>query len=317
MANSNLFLPDVTEAQISENLNKAKDYLEEALDSHRNRRQIELLQKLVSQNSGKKPPVWVFSTGRCGTFALHSFMQKSDSIAPYHRRGRPLFNRNEVFYGFAFGLCNPQWVEEACFDYLTDQTIGELISSQLCERQFVSLDNHQTAWIPIILKAFPDAEFVHLIREPRDEISSWAKKNLYNHNQITPVMIPRSQFGEYRSFKSAPCNLDLLVQLAWHWRVLNLYIDRSLALLGTNSFLMKSEDLYAADGKVYDELATICDLGHLDYTAFKEHLSVKHNEMSAKGPLSWVSRDSFQSGWTRPLGETHGQLMMKFGYNYI
>jgi hypothetical protein len=131
-------------------------------------------------------PVFVLSTGRCGTLALQRFLLHAAPVEPFHRaRGRFARYRNDMQilveqnYAHFEVLLNP-----ACPSARRRRTIARLRRSRmpLIERlaregrTFVELNHEFSSFGSLLVEAYPGARFVHLIRDPRHVIRSFIQK---------------------------------------------------------------------------------------------------------------------------------------------
>jgi hypothetical protein len=133
-----------------------------------------------------KSPVFVLSTGRCGTLALQRFLQRSQQIEAFHRyRGRAAKYRNDMSfvleqnYAYYHVLKSPDsGGKKRRFVVGNLQRCRRALIQRLHQegKGFVELNHEFSPFGPLLAEAFPDAKFVHLIRNPRSVVSSFMQK---------------------------------------------------------------------------------------------------------------------------------------------
>lgn len=132
-------------------------------------------------------PVFILSTGRCGTLALQRFIQQSDRLEAFHRyRGRAadyrnpmslLLEQNYTYYRVLReeGGESPE-IRATMVDRLRAAR-GGLIERLAREgKGFLELNHEFTPFAPLMPQAYPDARFIHLVRHPRRVVSSFMRK---------------------------------------------------------------------------------------------------------------------------------------------
>jgi len=140
-------------------------------------------------------PVFVLSTGRCGTLALQRVLQRSHQIEAFHRyRGRKAKYRNDMSfvleqnYAYYHVLKSPD--NSATQRWFVVRNLRRCRSALIRRLQregrgFVEFNHEFAPFGPLLAEAFPEAKFVHLVRNPRSVVSSFMQKFV-----PTPMSLP-------------------------------------------------------------------------------------------------------------------------------
>jgi Sulfotransferase family len=129
-------------------------------------------------------PVFVLSTGRCGTLSLQRFLKRSSQVEAFHRyRGRRSRYRNDMSFVLEQNLFYYRAHLE-CNERLHRRIVGHLrrsrrsLINRLAKdgRGFIELNHEFTPYGNALVEAFPEAKFVHLHRNPREVITSFMRK---------------------------------------------------------------------------------------------------------------------------------------------
>jgi len=131
-------------------------------------------------------PIFVLSTGRCGTFALQQFFQRSNECEAFHRyRGRGSKYRNDMSVVLEQNYAYYNVLRDPDCDLRVKRFIvrnlrrsrSSLMRTVLQEgRKFIELNHEFSPFGSLLLEAFPEASFVHLVRHPKAVISSFIQK---------------------------------------------------------------------------------------------------------------------------------------------
>ena len=226
-------------------------------------------------------PIFIVSSGRSGTAMLHKALSAKPDVAMHHE--------------YAVAITQPLAVRR----YL------DLIDGAGCARviaeTFGAAITHSTAsvwgdssnklsWlIPDLAAQFPDARFVHLVRDGRKVAGSYFHK-LGDENYTDratailqahydgkgappppekPYWWPLPRRGD--AFATAFRDFDQFQRICWHWAEINRVILDSLAALPQERTLFtRLEDLVQAPERV-EELMDFLGLDHTpaDFAAFQ------------------------------------------------
>jgi hypothetical protein len=131
-------------------------------------------------------PIFMLSTGRCGTLALQRFLQRSNEIEAFHRyRGRKSKYRNDMSFVLEQNYAYYHIVQDPVCEPKRKRFIisnlrrcrAHLIEAVRQEgKKFIETNHEFSPFAPLLVEAFPDAKFVHLVRNPKSVISSFMQK---------------------------------------------------------------------------------------------------------------------------------------------
>lgn len=205
--------------------------------------------KDLSEITHKQSPVFVLSTGRAGTMLLTEILALSNSlmvehepdpILNYYSKSAWLKEMPDVFYEGVF--------EGARYEIIRNATI--------LNKVYVETNNRLTFLAPYILKRYPKARFIHLIRNQKDFVKSGLKRNWYNGDSIHDEGRIISEEGW--------SNLGNEERISWLWKETNDFIDRFFeGLPADQKIKVTSEDLFKNDA-VLQKLLFFCSAQDID-----------------------------------------------------
>ncbi len=147
--------------------------------------------------------------------------------------------------------------------------------------------------IQMLLRVFPDAQFVYVVRDPRGSIASmyrgWTDESRFQRFELPPGFAIRGYSGTHWSFGLPPGWEDLegstVAEICAHqWRLYNEYCERDLPTDPGRVLTIRYEDVVADPGPVLAELAGWAQLD--------------------PGPLQRYSRKlPVVNTWTRPSAD--------------
>jgi hypothetical protein len=183
-----------------------------------------------------KNPVFIIGSGRSGTTLLVNTLALHKDIATYPGEANDLWHPQAYPWRYSKLRASlpPMWVDPEEFSRLSLQhrsvSQTEMIRSVfggfqflMGRKCFLNKSAMLTFMIPFIVKKFPDARFVHLIRDGRAVALSYAKKQ---HRKIEDNLSTYQEKGFDYPFE------DVLVACAKSWKLQLEEVERQTKKLG-------------------------------------------------------------------------------------
>lgn len=171
--------------------------------------------------------------------------------------------------------------------------------------------------VPFLAETFPDARFVHIIRDGRDAAVSLSRKPWLQKGSDPEAdsyvfprgPYPRSWVEKHRRQEFR--DTDDVHRCIWAWRshVENAR-DGARHLDPDRYTEIRYEDLPTSHGEVAEHLADFLDLGPDARDALEEELSQAHGDSIGQ----W--RDTFDEGERRTIEAEAGELLEELGYEW-
>ncbi|MCF8241924.1 MAG: sulfotransferase [Melioribacteraceae bacterium] len=184
----------------------------------------------VHQNAA---PCFVLSTGRCGTHLLTKLLSRHQKLDVHHTPNPEL-----VYYSnYAYENYNKksETIEKvfdaARYEYIRDAFLLDL--------QFVETNNRITFFANQISNVYPNAKFIHLVRNPLAFVKSGLNRSWYSG---------KSDHDEGRiTLKSEDWEKYSTVQkIAWLWNATNVFIEDFKSSIDSEKVItIRSEDLFS------------------------------------------------------------------------
>tara|TARA_Y100001958_G_C21118313_1_gene463185 strand:- start:11 stop:877 length:867 start_codon:yes stop_codon:yes gene_type:complete len=282
--------------------------------------------------------VFILGTGRCGTKSFTKIFAKVTNTFSmhegiYHKDGKKisigdLKEINKYIY-----YESKDWkksIEEIRSSKGEAQKIvANLFRKRLdlikeCENNnlhYVDINPYGYWAIHHIIRHYPDAKFVHLIRNGYDVVKSYylRKKTTYSdHIEESKYSSIRTSAGKYLSGKPIPRdvknknlwkNYDRVQKISWFWAEVNRIIDSELNNVSDNNkFLFKLEDL---SNSTLSELLSGLEIEgtfDIDVSLVKSNTSARKFGKNALEDI-WTSEN------VDKFNKIAGKAMTHFGYN--
>lgn len=235
----------------------------------------------------KTQPFFIVSSGRSGTQMITKFFEQFENVDMHHQYMINIFQ--PIATQYHMGLISKK---DVC-DKLLDTYKSSIFYS---EKEFWGDSAHNISWIIDCLnEVFPNAKFVHLVRDGRKVVSSWYNKlsdecyddksNLVLENWVkNPKKFPKpppekkywwnipiSKNNEYNKFKK----YDQFGRICFHWKEVNrVIIQKFEKIENSRKRMYKLEELIKSPKKV-EELTKFLGI-KFDETKF-EVLKKPHN----------------------------------------
>ena len=163
----------------------------------------------------KSRPCFVLSTGRSGTMLLSRILEKCSETSVYHSPELEL----EYFSKFAYHNQD----NSALLKNIVDAARYEFIRNDyLIGNTYIETNNRITFFAYQLAELYPNARFLHLIRNPESFIRSglrrnWYQGNFHDEGRITPADGKHAE--KWTSYTQPE-------KIAWLWNETNAFIEQ-------------------------------------------------------------------------------------------
>lgn len=264
--------------------------------------------------------IFIFGTGRCGTVSFNKLFQSMQNTFSMHEG---IFHKDgaEIRIGDMKEIPKLIYYQGHFKEYLSEA--GEIKTSM--EKSFASRDRlikecqgkykiycdvnpYAHPMIKFIYKKYPDAYFIHLIRDGYDVVNSYHLREKTTY----PSGIIEKDYRGYQSGKPRPMTgdkwlkdwktFDRVEKISWFWQRVNLDIENKMKVIPeSQKILFKLENL---DNDSFSELLAKLNI---ESNFNKKILSKKYNSSNTK--LEWTEENIAK------FNKIAGSTMKKFEYN--
>jgi hypothetical protein len=121
-----------------------------------------------------------------------------------------------------------------------------------------------SGFLDVLGDVFPNLQILHVVRDPRTYVASALNWGVFSGLKglmvsVVPYWLPKPQHLRDAPFSRDPkgsassetlthSQMSPIQRLAWHWKLVNEFLDRGQALYGDRYHRIKFEDLFARDG---------------------------------------------------------------------
>jgi hypothetical protein len=198
--------------------------------------------------NAEHPCVFVLSTGRSGTATLTRFFQSADNVLTFHEPYPDLVRLTK------FGYQNYNSPE--AIDILADTFLAfreeQLNLALRYGKGYVETGLQCTFLAPAIVKLFPQAKFIHMVRNPYMVVRSGMRRN-WNaaHNLDKFRIFPGRGSPYFEKWDS----MDAFEKTIWQWAEINSWITNFINTLSDDKkFFLRAEDLFDGDKQTISNL---------------------------------------------------------------
>lgn len=163
-------------------------------------------------------PVFVLSTGRCGTKWLSELLRRDRRIRVNHSDYPELLRESRM--AFEEYAAEPRLFQEI----LRAARDGYLLDATLRGATYVETNHRITFFAHAINVVYPGARFVHLHRHPGEFVRSGIRRRWYGGSYLD---ICRPRLAESAAWQA----MNAVQKLAWLWNTTNRYCEEFLAAL--------------------------------------------------------------------------------------
>jgi hypothetical protein len=204
-----------------------------------NKRAVHLKRKQLGLTSFPQPEeifderyCFVLSTGRCGTGLITKILDKSPQLLVCHNPKPELEYVSSFIHRTSPSLESLKLsIIAARFDFF--------VNSFLVGRIFIETNNRITFFAPALAQLFPNAKFIHLIRNPADFVRSGMRRKYYKNNTVQ-----HQRFNPVNNYEWM--RMTRLEKVAWEWNEINSSIDNFKSMIHQSRMMtIKSEQLFS------------------------------------------------------------------------
>jgi hypothetical protein len=225
-------------AILKEILNLNYTYLKRKIDYSQNREKTKL--RTINEANGRLilsmfenyKPVFVLSTGRCGTKFLSFLINKSPAVSSYHEPIPTLQYFNDfVFKNQKQVLVLGKMFKAARFELILNNFIKG--------KKYFESNQCMTFFAPVISDIFKKSKFIHIIRHPGDFARSCMLRGYYDRNKLWDI--GRIKMDDKIKWKK----LSRLEKVSWLYEETNNFIEDFKENIPKDRILtLKSEALF-------------------------------------------------------------------------
>lgn len=189
--------------------------------------------KLFDEVHKNSSPCFVLSTGRCGTHLLTKLLSQQNKLDVYHE---PI---PQLIYYSKYAFTNYK-VKGNELKILIDGARYEYIrNSYLLDMHFIETNNRITFFARQLAELYPNAKFIHLVRNPIAFVKSglnrqwYTGKNSHDEGRIVGADEDWEKYSEAQ-------------KIGWLWENTNRFVEDFKVDFGENKMLfIRSEDLFS------------------------------------------------------------------------
>ncbi len=194
-------------------------------------------------------PVFVLSTGRCGTKLLTELFDELPAVKAWHEPSPELTYYSRYAFEHSTGKDEAEILTK-----VIDAARYEFIRNAfLMDKVYVETNNRITFYAFALARLYPHSRFIHLVRKPEKVVKSGLARDWYTGKTL---------YDESRPQPPAPIE-DRTAQIAWLWNETNNFIETFKESAAAGRFItVRSEDLFS-DPEVFNRILKFLDLDPL------------------------------------------------------
>jgi hypothetical protein len=241
-------------------------------------------------------PIFVLSTGRNGTLLLTNLLAKSKNAVVFHEpvpelsmASKLAYEKHKIDSSFVAGM-----FEGARYEFLR--------TAFLLNKIYIETNNRITFFAHEIAKLYPNAKFIHLVRNPSSFIKSGLGRNWYSgetlYDEARIVMNDAKVWNTLNQYE----------KIAWLWNETNQFIEEfKTTVESTRVLTVKAEDLFKSV-QISNDIFAFCELNSISNSAISKIIGTKTN--AGKSVLT-------DAELLRNSQEKYCLLTQKYGYKSV
>jgi hypothetical protein len=223
--------------------------------------------ELYSKVHSAYDPVFVLSTGRCGTSFLTHLLSNEKNVNAVHEPHPEFFYHTILAY--QQNKSNSEKIS-AVFDVARYEMIR---NSFVMDEKYIETNNRITFFAHQIASLFPNAKFIHLIRNPNSFIKSGLSRDWYSGHSLYDE-------GKISASTEIWQNFSQTEKIGWLWNETNSFIEDFKNTLSVEKIMtIKAEELFR-DLEVQRKIFRFCGIDVPSDVSLKRRTSKKINEGS-------------------------------------
>jgi len=249
------------------------------------------------------PSIFVLSTGRSGTKTLAALLGLSSNLFAYHEPRPKLFALSRLAYLYG-GSSPADEILAAAFATARQELLEYALS---CGRGYAETSPHLTFLAPAILRALPNARFIHLTRHPIAVVRSGVRRGWYaGHRRDSTRITPRpgtEDADRWSTYSVVQKNL-------WLWDATNRWILDFISTLPPEQVLrIKAEDIFIGRPETMEHLFSFAGATVPPFRKVRAILRKKLNaQKKSVPPLSEADWADLRANVARFAAETAARL---------
>jgi len=252
-------------------------------------------------------PVFVLSTGRCGTKTVSALAELIPDASSHHEPEPKLI---EASYLYFMQLCPD--APSAFWQQLLGVNRDELIrQAARSKKVYFETNNRMALLSDLLVNYYPQAKFIHLVRHPCDFVRSGIRRKYYiNHPWDFVRIAPQQMDTAYTGWKKS----NPLEKCSWLWAKTNSHTNKVLEKVPEERKLfVRSEDIFNNAGDTVQKvLSFISNSYRIDFKKIENVLGMKLNQQTYGIYPTWKDWPAEE---TQIVREHCGELMEKYGYD--
>ena len=250
------------------------------------------------------PPVFVLSTGRCGTLTLAHLFKLALDVRVFHEPLPDLFFLNSRLY--------QQPEDDSNIVYLALHYARGILWDplSLSGKRYVETSHQTTFIVPWLHQLMPQARFLHLVRSPRSFARSATRRGWYTVPTATKRKIsPRPGAPAAAGWDAR----DAFSKAVWYWNEVNRFACDFLNTLPPGQGIrLHAEDIFSGQPKALRQLYALVNSEPPSLPRIQRVLDHRYNQ-GRHSFLTRVQLDALNGAQQQILQLECGELTQKLG----
>ena len=213
-------------------------------------------------------PIFVLSTGRCGTALLTKLLAHNDSLDVKHEPSPSLIYHSKKAYENSSNIeLLSHWFDIARYELIRD--------SFLLGKRYIETNNRVTFFATGIAALYPKAKFVHIERDLNEFVTSGISRNWYSYNKMADEGRITSSSGNF-----SWSELSQVEKITWLWLETNRFIRSFTVVHPERCHYINSADLFKNDSKI-EEMLNFLNIDGINRKVIRQKISHKVNKQAS------------------------------------